>query len=103
MLILLFGIVSQHLQFVQTLQDTEAEVNVWNLLAQLAVQRQEYELALNHLEHVRTLTRGHGLMNELRVWCKSVTPFLVRNSTTLTDVRCPNSAPYARWELSVAN
>jgi len=60
----------QHLQLAQTLQDTEAEVNAWKLLAQISTMEESFAQALESLEQARRVATKEGYMNELkRILC----------------------------------
>lgn len=60
----------QHLQLAQTLQDTEAEVNAWKLLAQICTIEESFAEALDNLEQARRVATKEGYMNELkRILC----------------------------------
>eukprot|EP01038_Epipyxis_sp_PR26KG_P015572 gene15572-21027_t len=56
----------QHLQLVQALQDPEAEIGGWKLLANLQSRHENYYDALEHLEQAKRIAEIEGKLNELR-------------------------------------
>ena len=56
----------QHLQLVQALLDSDAEINAWKLLARLNSKQQSFAAALENLDQARCVAAREGHMNELR-------------------------------------
>jgi tetratricopeptide (TPR) repeat protein len=56
----------QHLQLVQTLQDVEAEVNAWKLLAKAAAAQDDNASVIEYLEHARRVAHRESYPSELR-------------------------------------
>jgi tetratricopeptide (TPR) repeat protein len=56
----------QHLQLSQTLEDVEAEVNAWKLLAKAATLNEDSIAALEYLEHARRVARRENYPSQLR-------------------------------------
>jgi tetratricopeptide (TPR) repeat protein len=56
----------QHLQLVQALQDPEAEVKAWKVLAQLNHDQGNYAKAIDNLENARKIAVREKFANELR-------------------------------------
>lgn len=56
----------QHLQLVQALQDPEAEVKAWKMLAQINHQQGKYTKALDNLENAKKIAVKEKFANELR-------------------------------------
>jgi tetratricopeptide (TPR) repeat protein len=58
--------VLQHLQLVQTLQDPEAEITAWNMIAKLNQSEGRHADSLENLEQARRIAAREGFSNELR-------------------------------------
>ena len=56
----------QHLQLVQALLDSDAEINAWKLLSSLNSSEQRFGDALDSLEQARRVATREGHLNELR-------------------------------------
>lgn len=56
----------QHVQLIQALQDPEAEVNAWKLLANLLIKEENHEAAIDALHQAREIAAKNKLNSELR-------------------------------------
>ena len=56
----------QHVQLIQALQDPEAEVNAWKLLANLLVKEENHQAAIDALHQAREIASKHKLNSDLR-------------------------------------
>ena len=56
----------QHVQLIQALQDPEAEVNAWKMLARLAIAEENHGDAVQSLEQARLIASRNKLFSELR-------------------------------------
>jgi len=56
----------QHVQLIQALQDPEAEVNAWKLLANLSIKENNHSDAILSLEQAKNIASRTGIRSELR-------------------------------------